>query len=112
LAHLVLFQLNLLTEIGLCPVLDCCVNCRNRFDVRWPEVYFSNHAKGLICRDCQGPFPDKIRLTAKAAQCLADAKLLALAPEPVLRDVEDILIRYITDVLGRPQKMAKYILNA
>jgi DNA repair protein RecO (recombination protein O) len=112
LAHLVLFQLNLLTEIGLCPVLDYCANCRNRFDVRWPEVYFSNHAKGLICRDCQGPFPDKIRLTAEAAQCLADAKLLALAPEPALRNVEDILISYITDMLGRPPKMAKYILNS
>lgn len=112
LAHLVLFQLNLLTEIGLCPVLDYCVNCRSRFDVRWPEVYFSNHAKGLICRDCQGAFPDKIRLTAKAAQCLADAKLLALAGEPALKNVEDILISYITDVLGRPPKMAKYILNS
>jgi len=112
LAHLVLFQLNLLTEIGLCPVLDYCANCRNRFDVRWPEVYFSNHAKGLICRDCQGPFPDKIRLTTEAARCLADAKLLALAGEPALKNVEDILIRYITDVLGRPPKMAKYILNS
>lgn len=112
LAHLVLFQLNLLTEIGLCPVLDYCANCRNRFDVRWPEVYFSNHAKGLICRDCQGPFPDKIRLTTEAAQCLADAKLLALAGEPALKNAEDILIHYITDTLGRPPKMAKYILNS
>ena len=112
LAHLVLFQLNLLTEIGLCPVLDYCANCRNRFDVRWPEVYFSNHAKGLICRDCQGAFPDKIRLTTEAAQCLADAKLLALAGEPALKNAEDILIHYITDTLGRPPKMAKYILNS
>ena len=112
LAHLVLFQLNLLTEIGLCPVLDYCANCRNRFDVRWPEVFFSNHAKGLICRDCQGPFPDKIRLTAEAAQCLADVKLLALAGEPALKNVEDILIYYITDMLGRPPRMAKYILNS
>ncbi len=111
LANLVLFQLNLLTEIGLCPVLDYCANCRNRFDLRWPEVYFSSHAKGLICKDCQGPFPDKIRLTIEAAKCLADPKLLPLTSEPALKNVEDILIRYITDVLGRPPRMAKYILN-
>ena len=80
--------------------------------MRWPEVYFSSHAKGLICRDCQGAFPDKIRLTTEAAQCLADAKLLGLAGEPALKNVEDILIRYITDMLGRPPKMAKYILNS
>jgi DNA repair protein RecO (recombination protein O) len=111
LANLILFQMILLTEIGLCPVFDYCVNCRNHFDARWPEVYFSNNAKGLVCRDCQGPFPDKIRLTIEAAKCLADAKLLACATQTTLKNVEDILIRYITDMLGRPPRMAKYILN-
>jgi hypothetical protein len=46
------------------------------------------------------------------AQCLADVKSLALAGEPALKNVEDILIHYITDTLGRPPKMAKYILNS
>jgi DNA repair protein RecO (recombination protein O) len=112
LANLILFQRVLLTEIGLCPVLDYCVNCRNPLDARWPETYFSNNAKGLICRDCQGSFPDKIRMTAEAAKCLADTKLLASTSQSALKDVEDILIRYITDMLGRPPRMAKYILNA
>jgi len=131
LARLVLFQLELLREIGLYPVLEHCVNCRNPFSVRWPEVYFSNNAKGLICRDCQGPFPDKIRLTQQGAKCLADllalallwrgsaeahrakvnAELSASAEDRAVRQVEDILISYITDTLGRPPKMAKYILN-
>jgi DNA repair protein RecO (recombination protein O) len=108
---LIMFQLTLLTEIGLCPVFDSCVNCRNPFNARWPEVYFSNNAKGFICKDCQGPFPDKIRLTVEAAKCLADSKSLASAAEATLKNVEDILISYITDMLGRPPKMAKYILN-
>jgi len=102
----------LLTEIGLCPVLDYCVNCRNRFDVRWQETYFSNNAKGLICRDCQGPFQDKIRLTNETAKCLTDSKNITSAAHAALKNVEDLLIRYITDMLGRPPKMAKYILNA
>jgi DNA repair protein RecO (recombination protein O) len=111
LAHLVLFQLTLLNEIGLCPVFDYCVNCRNRFDPGWREVFFSNNAKGLICRDCQGPFPDKIRMTVESAKCLADIKFLSSASQTDLKIVGDILVRYITDVLGRPPKMAKYILN-
>jgi DNA repair protein RecO (recombination protein O) len=122
LARLVLFQLELLREIGLYPVLEFCVNCKNPFSIRWPEVYFSNSAKGLICRDCQGPFPDRIRLTQQGAKYLADssavvrrekvnAELSASAEDRTVKQVEDILISYITDTLGRPPKMAKYILN-
>jgi DNA repair protein RecO (recombination protein O) len=111
LAQLALFQLRLLKEIGLSPVFDHCANCKSPFSSRWREVYFSNTAKGLICQDCQGPFPDRIGLTLSTAKCLADAKSLVLAQDSEIRQVEDILICYITDTLGRPPKMAKYILN-
>jgi DNA repair protein RecO (recombination protein O) len=111
LAQLALFQLRLLKEIGLSPVLDHCANCKSPFSPRWREVYFSNTAKGLICQDCQGPFPDRIGLTLLGAKCLVDVKSLVSAGDPEIRQVVDILIRYITDVLGRPPKMAKYILN-
>jgi DNA repair protein RecO (recombination protein O) len=112
LTQLVLFQLRLLREIGFSPVLECCVNCKIPFSTGWSEVYFSNSAKGLICRDCQGLFPDRIGLSLQAAGHLADIKSLALAGEPQIRQVEDILIHYIIDVLGRPPKMAKHILNS
>jgi DNA repair protein RecO (recombination protein O) len=112
LAHLVLFQLCLLREIGLSPVIDHCTNCKSPYSARWREAYFSNTAKGLICPDCQGTFPDRIKLAIKAAICLSDTKLLASAEDREIRQVEDILIGYITDALGRPPKMAKYILNS
>ena len=112
LSHLILFQLCLLKEIGLSPVFEHCVNCKSPFSTLWREIYFSNGAKGLICQDCQGPFPDKTRLTQQGANCLVDVKSLASAPDTEIRQVEDILISYITDILGRPPKMAKYILNS
>jgi len=112
LANLILFQLTLLKEIGLCPVFDYCVNCRNGFHSNWREAYFSNNAKGLICRDCQGPFPDKIRLTIETAECLSDIKFLPSASQTTLKNIEDILIRYISDVLGRPPRMARYVLSS
>ena len=118
LALLVSFQLSLLREIGVYPVLDYCVNCRTPFSGRWPEVYFSNKANGLICRDCQGAFPDKMAITEEGAKCLGDLhkakgdiKSLSSADDRTIRQVENVLISYITDTLGRPPRMAKYILN-
>jgi DNA repair protein RecO (recombination protein O) len=111
LVPLIMFQLNVLREIGLCPVLDHCINCKNPFSDKWPEVYFSNNAKGLICKDCQGPFPDKIAISKQAAKCLLNAESLALAQDLTLMQIEGFLINYIADVVGRPVKMAKYILG-
>jgi hypothetical protein len=37
--------------------------------------------------------------------------LLAHAPQAVLKSIEGILISYITDMIGRPPKMAKYVLT-
>ena len=136
LALLILFQLGLLKEVGLRPVLNACANCKTRYDIRKRgmmdegrgmicdiqhtkndirnkkhEVYFSSSANGLICRDCEGAFPDKVRLTQRAANCLANLKLIAESKEKTLNEIETVLIHHFTELLGRKPKMAKYILN-
>ncbi len=111
LAGLILFQLSLLKEIGLQPVLKNCVNCKNNFSSRWPEVYFSSSANGFICRDCEESFPDKIRISKTAANALGSLKLIAGSELKVLSEIERILIYHFTEILGRPPKMAKYILK-
>jgi DNA repair protein RecO (recombination protein O) len=111
LACLILFQLSLLAEIGLQPVLKNCVNCKNSFSDSWPEVYFSSSANGLICRDCEESFPDKIRISENAANALARAKLFTDTELKVLNEIERILVYHFTEILGRPPKMAKYILK-
>ena len=122
---LILFQLALLKEIGLRPILSYCVNCKTRYKIRgtrderretrdetnWSEVYFSSSANGLICRDCEASFPDKVRLTGNAANCLANLKMIADSNEKTLNEIEKILIHHFTNTLGRPPKMAKYILE-
>jgi DNA repair protein RecO (recombination protein O) len=122
LALLILFQLTLLKEIGLKPVLDCCVNCRKSGRVGLappsldqsapdvPEVYFSNSANGIICRDCEASFPDKIKLTRDAAACLADLKQIPDSAEKTLEEIEKVLVQHLTGLLGRPPKLAKHIL--
>lgn len=107
---LILFQLALLKEIGLQPVLNICANCKSGFKQDWPQVYFSSLAKGLVCRDCEANFADKIRLSKPVAGCLADLKKIAEADEKTLEGIEKILIDHFTELLRHRPKMAKYIL--
>ncbi len=113
LSLLILFQLSLLREIGLMPILNACANCKTQYAVRNTQYdfYFSSSANGLICRDCEASFPDKIRLTKNAVNCLASVKLIAESREETLNEIEKVLIHHFTELLGKPPKMAKYILN-
>lgn len=110
LGFLVLFQLILLAETGFRLILDRCANCRSRFSAKWNESYFSSVANGLVCRDCQINFPDRIRITKAAACCLADLKLLGNTEKKTLDEIEKILVYHFTELLGKRPKTAKYIL--
>ncbi len=109
---LILFQLSLLKETGLQPVLNHCINCKTQYTIRnTHHVFFSSSANGLICRDCEAAFPDKIRLSPNAANCLSNLKLLTGAQEKTLKEIEKLLSLHFTEILGHKPKMAKYILN-
>ncbi len=111
---LIIFQLTLLHEAGLQPILNSCANCKTRVESRvaGSEYYFSSTANGLICRDCEMSFPDKIRLSKQASDCLANLKLLAQAKEHTLREIEKIFIIHFTNILGHQLKMAKYFISS
>jgi len=112
LSLLILFQLTLLKEIGLQPILNACANCKSNFSPNWPQSYFSNSANGLICRDCEANFPDRIGLSNSAADCLGNLKLLADADEKTLNEIEKVLVHHFTEILHRPPKMAKHVLKS
>ncbi len=120
LALLILFQLALLKEAGLQPILNYCVNCKTKFENRVPDIrhpveridlYFSSSANGLVCKDCEVSFPDKIRLSKNAARCLTNLKMLAETNKKTLNEVENVLVHHFTEVLGRAPKMAKHVLG-
>lgn len=108
---LILFQLSLLREIGLQPILNKCVNCKSPIASAQCNNYFSSSANGLICRDCEINFPDKIRLSPQTANCLTDLRSIADASQQTLNEIEKVLIYHFTELLHRPPKMAKYILT-
>jgi DNA repair protein RecO (recombination protein O) len=122
LALLILFQLTLLKEAGLMPILSHCANCKASHESRATlvrrsfsedgshEFYFSSSANGLICRDCESAFPDKIPVTKAAAAALYNLKTLTQAEDSVLKEIEKILISHFTSTLGRQPRMAKHVL--
>ncbi len=110
---LIIFQLNLLKEIGLMPVLDHCANCKTGHGSRVTGhgLYFSSEANGLICRDCETSFPDKIPVTKTAAAAISNKEILSKADYKTLKEIEKLLVYHFTNIGGRPPKMAKYVLD-
>ncbi|MHC4060859.1 MAG: DNA repair protein RecO [Planctomycetota bacterium] len=114
LAPLILFQLSLLREVGLHPIVNACANCKTRCDIRAAsdEVYFSSFANGLICRDCEGSFQDKIKISPESAGCLGNVNMIQNADEKALREIEKVLAYHFTELLGHRPKMAKYVMKS
>ena len=120
---LIIFQLALLKEVGLQPILSHCANCKklcrvglappstNRPGHDVSETYFSSSANGLVCRDCEASFPDKIRLSNSAANCLSNLNQITKATKKTLTEIEKVLIHHFTEILHRQPKMVKHILN-
>ncbi len=110
LSLLILFQLVLLRQVGLGPVLEMCVNCKKSFTQSWRGTYFCHSANGLVCADCEGAFVDRTALSKSVAATLADFKHLADAPIRTLNELEKILIDHVTGLLNRRPRMAKHFL--
>jgi len=110
LAPLIRFQLSLLTEIGLKPVLDACANCGSPFGPSWRRSFFCSSTNGLICLDCENSFPDRIKIARTTAACLNNPRLIDKAPAPAIHQIEKILVHHFTHMLNRPPRMAKYVL--
>jgi len=113
---LIAFKLALLKEVGLQPVLDACANCKKPFGSSWCEYYFSSSANGLICRDCENGFPDKIKLSetiVRAMNSSATGNPDALAELKIesVRRIEKVLVHHFTEIMNRPPKMARHVLR-
>lgn len=108
LALLLVFEITLLGELGLGLVLDHCANCNISFSERWQEFYFSEAANGLLCRDCERNFYDKLRLDPVSAKILSDLRLMHDASEQILFRIHQIFLMHFTYLLNQPPKMAKY----
>lgn len=111
LADLILFEFAILKETGSQPVFDRCVNCKRNFDPNWGQCCFSASANGLICRDCETAFVDKIIVNTETTKYLNQPGNILQAERKILVSTQSLLIEYITHILERPPRTAVTILK-
>ncbi len=113
LAWLILYQLRLLEETGIGPMLDACTNCsisihKNRAGIARPAIYFSSSQNGLLCSACEAAFVEKRAVDFAMIDVLKNPARLPKAGTKNLTEIERLLIYHFTELLGKPPRMAKY----
>jgi len=107
-AWLILYQMRILEETGLAPVLDGCVNCSTELSPRWTTVYFSSHSNGLLCPACETAFVEKRAINTVSLAVMNNPAKLPKTNLTQLQEIERLLIYHFTELLGKPPRMAKY----
>ena len=135
LAWLILYQLRLLEETGIAPMLDACVNCgmainnvaeassfgnkklspceggvprRGEGVEQDRQCYFSSRENGILCSNCEMAFPEKRAIDSRLIEILNTPAKLPKTELKQLKQIEQLLIYHFTELLHKPPKMAKY----
>jgi DNA repair protein RecO len=113
------FELDLMRESGYLPELTTCVGCLNALSPR-EATYFSPSHGGVICRNCEGSFPDRMSLDPRLLGLLQSIVRLPKSngsPQRLprlTRHQTDPLNRLFADhmqhTLGRRLRMVEYVL--
>ncbi len=138
LAWLILYQLRLLEDTGIAPMLDACVNCganmknhpgltatppskggelKNSPPAKgeYPEggrgFYFSSSHNGLLCSGCEMTFAEKRAIEPALLDILNNPAKLPKTGIKKLKEIESLLIYHFTELLHKPPRMAKYFLK-
>lgn len=108
---LVGYQMTLLGEAGIAPLLEACGNCGSVTKNVKEGLYFSAAANGLLCPDCEQSFVEKRRISTACVALLGGTLPSADATRPVLAEAEQMLILYFTALMRRTPKMAGFFLG-
>ncbi len=104
------YQLRLLDETGQLPALDRCARCGTD-RIESSEIRLGLVDGGLLCGRCRAGRPHVVRLLPASWQAL---RALARAEDPaggvdLPGDIPIVVGRYITHVLGRPPRTARFL---
>lgn len=99
LSLVIVFELALLSEVGLGMPLNNCCNCRGGLE--GGDVYFCAESGGFVCRDCEASFLDKFRVSAGVLEAVTKPQTLAGQPESVLWDAEKLLIHHFAYIMHK-----------
>ncbi len=106
---LIPFLWALLQEIGLMPSLDRCVGCGR--DASTGDTYISARAGGVVCRDCEPATIEKRRVEVAAIRMLRESPEEMAAPMKTQVAAFDLLDYYLTEIAGKPSRIADALLT-
>lgn len=106
--RLIVFEINLLREIGIAPIIDRCANCGGMFSNQWKYAYFSSEAKGLVCPGCENAFVDKFRLDIAAAAAMAHPENCDTPQAAALSTIHKSMLNHFAALLHRSLKTAVF----
>ena len=115
------FELDLLRHVGLLSDLSRCVGCGRPAVDATGDGYFSPERGGLVCRQCEGKVPDRLRLDGRLirlAQQVLRLPRVAGTPQRLPRltrhqtdPLNRVFARQIGLTVGRPLRMPGYVLG-
>jgi DNA repair protein RecO (recombination protein O) len=113
------FQLDLLREAGFMPELTNCVNCAEPVVDR-NGIFFAPSRGGIVCRNCQAGFPDRLALDVRLLRLLqmiqppAHENVIRRLPQLTRHQTDPlnlILAEHIQHTLGQRLRSAYYVLS-
>ncbi len=105
------FQLDLLEELGIALVFSHCTNCGYAFSLDWQGAWFCSENNGVVCRDCEAAFIDKIRVEVSVVEALGDNDKLKEQELEALDYIEKLLIRHFSFILNKTPRMARFFIR-
>jgi DNA repair protein RecO (recombination protein O) len=105
---LLVFELILLQEAGLCPSWHNCCACGKPL-LSTPRLYFSSRTGGMLCRECEPAVVEKRFVQLPALQLLQDSQYAASAPIPVVGEAHELLSYHERELLGKQSSTMVFV---
>lgn len=107
-AVLLNFSLTLLREAGLALNWQVCSSCGRELGAH-RHLYFSSTAGGMLCRDCEGAFTEKIFVEPATLEVLRDPHQAPTIPSTTLIDAHELLSYHQREILGKQSKIMVFL---
>jgi DNA repair protein RecO (recombination protein O) len=113
------FQLDLLRETGYLPELSTCVSCANPVSP-CESASFATSLGGVLCRNCQDAFPDRLSFDARllgvmqyvlnlASQNNGARKRLPVLTRHQTDPINRLLAEHVEHTLSRKLRLTKFV---
>ena len=111
------FEIELLRETGYLPELHECTSCGTRSLTNNSRISFSPDRGGVLCRNCETHFPQRLTLDARLLGIMQLFLTNGTTRLPILTrhqtdPINKLLAEYIEHTLGRRLRLPKYVISS